>query len=1051
MNVPVNIIDISLSNGELFLLDNTQNCYYFDNYLNGIIRNITISGVTNLQKIFFVSQRGPFTDWTKLSTRSINNVAYSNGKIFFTYTDFKQIIPITNKHLYISSIGWCDSNSLFINDLLGPSDTILLKKLTFDGVNNVITAIDDNNAIWYADAHIYTQPKWKRVEKLSQPQSITYSNRQLFCTSGPGEIFYNKNYEDGSWVKTNFVMNNSKFYASKIVFSGNTTTIPAKISFNLNIPILPMVVTTDKIGNLYYCNTNIISNMDLMLLDNKNKESKLPSDFKVNSFDYSNGILCVISKGILYYSSNYTSNVFKSTYNALVPVVQGSAKTSHPTTTTTPSSSSTTPPPTVTKYYGPNTNLLEVQFDGFQNFVICLDNKGQLFYSFVDTFQAPIWEQISTPNNVQFIHIYYSNYILFALDSNGNMWNSSDYYINIKNTTWSYIRSPSNSKISQISFDGFGDIIFVLDINGNVSYSNINIYTNPIWIPITGITNITYISLSNNQMMYLDNKGNLYYTDNYKNNYDKFVHVTNSKNILLTKIMLNASPNPILNTNISQPIPVLVGVDSNGIVYSADSNTPFKQISSIASKNISYSIGKIFAVQKDGTLSYNSNYLKNSWISLPIPASGLQQIYFDGINNVLVCLDSTGTDIYYSDTNNYTNPAWTKIGSGSSSSNIFGLVINYVCCSNNKLLLLANSQIYYNSNYKLNTWVKIYGPNSSILTQLNIDGFENILVVLDKNNKIWYSNEITQNPKWAAITQSLPNGHVPINISYSYGKIFVVDEVGNIYSTTIFSAVIWDLVHSTSSSNNIVLKQIIYSGIMNNNILTAMQNGPIKYIPNSTPAPIPITTPIPTLNPSILSNITKFIPILWKKVSKYSFKIARNTTIDPLNLNLSITKQNGPCSKCINNIQQCDSVIKVTLGTLKGLSNIKFNSNNIIGSIDNNIINFVVKNCVFNVTHIGGSISVTSPFKLNTCDTNWIKNFLDNNKHILDNATGTITSDIKCQLNIKTFKNTTISFSNTKVNIFSNISTNVQLKDNISTQINAYFGVLCNKYLHFTV
>ena len=53
-------------------------------------------------------------------------------------------------------------------------------------------------------------------------------------------------------------MNNSKFYASKIVFSGNTTTIPAKISFNLNIPILPMVVTTDKIGNLYYCNTNII-------------------------------------------------------------------------------------------------------------------------------------------------------------------------------------------------------------------------------------------------------------------------------------------------------------------------------------------------------------------------------------------------------------------------------------------------------------------------------------------------------------------------------------------------------------------------------------------------------------------------------------------------------------------------------------------------------------------------------------------------------------------------------------------------------------------------
>ena len=112
------------------------------------------------------------------------------------------------------------------------------------------------------------------------------------------------------------------------------------------------------------------------------------------------------------------------------------------------------------------------------------------------------------------------------------------------------------------------------------------------------------------------------------------------------------------NTN----IPVVMGVNSNGEIYYANtnikSNPNWTKIGGQL-KNVSYSNGQVYGVNSSGEIYYNSNYTTSNWVKIP---GALYQVSFDGYAMVVIGVNSGG-EVYYANTNiTNNNIKWKLIG-----------------------------------------------------------------------------------------------------------------------------------------------------------------------------------------------------------------------------------------------------------------------------------------------------------------------------------------------------------------------------------------------------
>jgi uncharacterized membrane protein YgcG len=224
----------------------------------------------------------------------------------------------------------------------------------------------------------------------------------------------------------------------------------------------------------------------------------------------------------------------------------------------------------------------------------------------------------------------------------------------------------------------------------------------------------------------------------------------------------------------SSSTPVIIGVNSQNIIYYATQNiTTSPQWVNLPGSlsNISYSNGQVYGVDADGAIFYNPDYTKPTWTAVP---GVLTQVSFDGVNNVVMGVNSAG-QIFYANQNITTNPNWTGINGNA----------NYVAYSNGQVFALNESGIYYCSNYTNSTtsnWVQIPGA----LTQISFDGYNNILMGVNSAGQIFYANQnIYSNPNWTQLQGELTN------LSYSNGQVYGVNSAGNIYYNADYTTSNW--------------------------------------------------------------------------------------------------------------------------------------------------------------------------------------------------------------------------------------------------------------------
>ena len=73
---------------------------------------------------------------------------------------------------------------IFLVDLLMAK----IIQLSFDGYNNIITAVGSNYSIWYANQSIYTNPNWVQIP--GSLNLISYSNGKAYGCDINNKIYY---------------------------------------------------------------------------------------------------------------------------------------------------------------------------------------------------------------------------------------------------------------------------------------------------------------------------------------------------------------------------------------------------------------------------------------------------------------------------------------------------------------------------------------------------------------------------------------------------------------------------------------------------------------------------------------------------------------------------------------------------------------------------------------------------------------------------------------------------------------------------------------------
>ena len=197
------------------------------------------------------------------------------------------------------------------------------------------------------------------------------------------------------------------------------------------------------------------------------------------------------------------------------------------------------------------------------------------------------------------------------------------------------------------------------------------------------------------------------------------------------------------------------------------------------------------------------------------------------------------------------NPIFTQIPGG----------LSNISCSNGQLYgVNSNNDIYYSPNLK-GAWVQIPGPK---LTQLSFDGYNMIVVGIDKNGFLFYANKTLAT---AANWRMVPSPRPFTNVSYSNNQIVAVDKEGLVFYLPEINDSNITNINTTSWKNgaeNYNIKQVSFDGYMGF-VIGVNNNGEIMITLN-------------ILNP-IFNKIDMFYD--WKHPPGIIYVSTSNNGIDP--------------------------------------------------------------------------------------------------------------------------------------------------------------------------
>jgi len=225
----------------------------------------------------------------------------------------------------------------------------------------------------------------------------------------------------------------------------------------------------------------------------------------------------------------------------------------------------------------------------------------------------------------------------------------------------------------------------------------------------------------------------------------------------------------------------VIGVNGNNDVYYSNANVSgpsvnptWQQINGQSLVQVSGSNGAACGVDKEGSVYYLAN-VSSTWVNINgasgLLPNGLKQVSFDGIKGNIMGIDSAGK-IYYANANITTNPNWTSVMGR----------LRSISLSNNQAMGVGNDGfVYYTPNYSSGNWLLFNTLKTRGQTQISFDGYNNIALVLNYNNVLYYTtgdfNKTFSNPSWKQIN----NPAVLKSISLSNKRAYATDNESKIW------------------------------------------------------------------------------------------------------------------------------------------------------------------------------------------------------------------------------------------------------------------------------
>lgn len=221
-----------------------------------------------------------------------------------------------------------------------------------------------------------------------------------------------------------------------------------------------------------------------------------------------------------------------------------------------------------------------------------------------------------------------------------------------------------------------------------------DIFKNPKWNKIKG--DIQYVSLTENNDLYgLDKVGNLYYRNDYENDF---------KNPINWNIPNVPGQELKIFKQISSNKGIICGIDDDGDIYCYDRTNLIEPTWNKLEppkekkfKNITLKNNQLFAITVDDEIYYKEHYNNDEWKLL---SNSLKQI---SVDDQMVCGVNSDGIAYCYDNGRIFNPNWIKI-EGKTFDNV--LIKNGILIGIDK-----NKEIYMTKNYKDEKpiWTKIPG------------------------------------------------------------------------------------------------------------------------------------------------------------------------------------------------------------------------------------------------------------------------------------------------------------------------------------------------------
>lgn len=468
-------------------------------------------------------------------------------------------------------------------------------------------------------------------------------------------------------------------------------------------------------------------------------------------------------------------------------------------------------------YYDINNNIIE-HFDLSTTslpLVSCVNYGSEIFYADNNLNTNPNWTLI--PGGLSWISI--SNGQMFGVNSGGEIYYASNYKI----PSWNKL----SGVLTQISFDGYANIVCGVNSSNQIFYADTNITTNPNWTPFnSGL--LKNISFSNGHAFGVGMDDNLFYCEDYKNSD--------------WKIVTNGSIGKLIQVSYDGYNNIVCCINSSNKMYYANtnisSNPNWTILPDCLFTNISVSNGHLYAVGTDNNVYYFDVYNVPTFINVKQNIiKKVKQISFDGYNlntnmpiitsislPIVSCVNSSA-QIYYANNSIQTSPNWTMVPGG----------LNYVSVSNGQIFgVTSGGDIYYSCNYNNPYWEKLPG----ILTQISFDGYINVVCGVNSAYEIFYADtNIQTNPNWT----HYKSGALLKMISVSNGKAFGIGTGDTIFCTEDYRDTSWREVN-----NGLIgpIIQVSYDGYKN--IVCCLNSSNQMYFANTNITSTPNWTILPS-------------------------------------------------------------------------------------------------------------------------------------------------------------------------------------------------------------